>query len=134
MPFEQVAMDFFEIGGSDYLAEADRFSGYLTVTKMGRKTSEELIKVVREQMSWHGVPEVIETDGGPPFNSYKWKKFCEKWKIRHRLSSAGYAQSNGRAEAAVKTAKKLVAENVGYDGSLNTDNFLGRCSTTGTPR
>ena len=38
-----------------------------------------------------------------------------------RISSAYYPQSNGRAEAAVKAAKRLLMMNTGPGGSLNTD-------------
>ena len=38
----------------------------------------------------------------------------------HRLSSAKYPQSKGRAELAVKTAKRIILENTAC-GSLDTD-------------
>ena len=38
-----------------------------------------------------------------------------------QISSAYYPQSNGRAEAAVKAAKRLLMTNTGPGGSLNTD-------------
>ena len=34
--------------------------------------------------------------------------FLKRWQVRHELSSPGYPQSNGRAEAAVEAAKKLL--------------------------
>ena len=46
--------------------------------------------------------------------------FLKKWGIRHRLSSAHYPQSNGRTEVAVKTAKRLLQENISRSGHLNT--------------
>ena len=44
--------------------------------------------------------------------------------ISHRLSSAYHPQSNGRAEVAVKSAKRLLRSNTGSSGTLDTDRFL----------
>ena len=41
--------------------------------------------------------------------------------MKHRLSSAYNLQSNGRAEVTVKTMKRLLSNNVGTDGRLNSD-------------
>ena len=40
------------------------------------------------------------------------------------MSSAYNPQSNGRAELAVKSTKRLIEDNVGPDGELDTDKFL----------
>ena len=47
-----------------------------------------------------------------------------RWGVRHRLSSAYFPHSNCRAELAVKTGKRLLRENMGIKGSLNTDKFM----------
>lgn len=52
------------------------------------------------------------------------QNFLRLWGVRHRISSAGFPQSNGRAEVAVKTAKRLVMSNTGTTGSLDHDRFL----------
>ena len=51
-------------------------------------------------------------------------KFLRQWGVHHRGSSAYNPQSNGRAEVAVKTVKRMLQSNVGPSGSLNTDAFL----------
>ena len=43
--------------------------------------------------------------------------------MRLRMSSAYHAQSNGRAEVAVKTVKRALRDNVGDDGKLDRDTF-----------
>ena len=62
-----------------------------------------------------------DRDGGQLFNSAEWKLFLKKWGIRHRLSSAGYPQSNVRAELAVKMAKRVLFDNVTPSGTLDRD-------------
>ena len=120
-PFEKICCDYFEQKGSHYLAQADRYSGWLSIAKVNSTAFSDLSPILRTSFSWHGVPDQIETDGGPPFNGNEFKDFCKKWQIRHRLSSAGYPQSNGRAELAVKTAKRIIGESTDIDGTLNTD-------------
>ena len=66
----------------------------------------------------------ISSDGGPEFTAALTLKFFENWGIRHRISSVAYAQSNGRAEVAVKKAKRILMDNINPNGSLNNDNFL----------
>jgi hypothetical protein len=51
------------------------------------------------------------------------QQFLKTWGIRHRVSSVAFPHSNCRAELAVKTAKRLIRDNVGPQGSLDTDKF-----------
>ena len=49
--------------------------------------------------------------------------FLMKWGVHHRLSSAYFPHSNNRAELAVKTAKRLLMENMDNQGCIDTDAF-----------
>ena len=120
-PFEDVATDFYTLEGSNYAIYADRYSGWLGIHKPNSSKFSDLATYMRQNFQTFGVPEVIETDGGPPFNGKEWKDFLAKWGIRHRMSSANYHQSNSRAELAVKTAKRLLRDNLGPNGTLDTD-------------
>ena len=71
----------------------------------------------------YGAPEELSTDGGPPFTSSTFQEFLKTWCVKHRLSSVAYPQSNGQAELAVKTAKRIVKGNTGPQGSLDNDNI-----------
>ena len=74
--------------------------------------------------STFGVPLELSSDGGPEFAADLTKKFLRRWSIEHRVSSAYNAQSNGRAEVAVKTTKRLLRSNVDGAGSLDNDRFM----------
>ena len=50
-------------------------------------------------------------------------QFFSTWGIRHRVSSAYYAESNIRAELGIKAAKRLIRDNTGVKGSLQTNQF-----------
>ena len=47
--------------------------------------------------------------------------WLNKWKVNTRRSSPYYHQSNGRAEAGVKSLKRLLNGNLGTKGTLSTD-------------
>ena len=60
----------------------------------------------------------MSLDGGPNLDSREFLDFMKKWGIDRRLSSAYYPQSNGRAEAAVKTAKRITREHLGDNDKI----------------
>ena len=69
-----------------------------------------------------GVSVRIRTDGGPQFKSSKFQQFVKKWGVASTISTPHYPQSNGHAEAAVKTMKHLVAKTAEHE-SLDCDEF-----------
>lgn len=127
-PFDAIVADFFETQGHHFLVAADRLSGWVEVFSAPVKTvtsgANGLVQHLRSFFSIFGVPEEISTDGGPEFVSSIAQEFFARWGIRHRRSSAYFPQSNGRAEVAVKTAKRLLLSNITPSGSINSDKFL----------
>ena len=121
-PFQKTVADFFQLENKYYLAYADRLTGWLEVSHFGSgTTSARIIPVLRRLFCRWGTPEEISTDGGTNLASVEMLDFYRRWGVRLRVSSAQYPQSNGRAEAAVRSAKRMMRENVRGDGSLDTD-------------
>ena len=54
----------------------------------------------------HGIPEELCTDH-MPFNSVEFCKFATDWNFTLTTSSPTYPQSNGQAERAVQTVKRI---------------------------
>ena len=127
-PFDMIHADFFDCIGQHYLVVGDRLSGWCDVFQAPHGSpqsgSEGLITCLRNYFSRFGVPLEISSDGGPEFVSNATQTFFRRWGVKHRLSSAYNPQSNGRAEVAVKSAKRLLRSNTGPSGSLDTDRFL----------
>ena len=108
-PFEQLHMDFADHAGRKYLIAIDGYSGWLFVANLGTSAPvNKLISAVRDIFCRVGVPDVIWSDGGTQFTSAAFQAFLRDWQIRHKRSSPMYPQSNGKAESAVKAAKKLL--------------------------
>lgn len=127
-PFQHVFADFFEFQGQHYLVAGDRLSGWVEVFCAPNSTnlagSVGLQRAFRSLFATFGVPEQLSSDGGPEFSSTSTQSFLQKWGIEHRVSSSYFPQSNGRAEVAVKKAKRLLMDNVSASGSLDNDKFL----------
>ena len=121
-PFQAICMDFLETLNHSYLACADRYSGWLIVYKITPDT-RALKSACRAIFSTYGAPEELSSDGGTMFTSHDFQAFLQDWGVEHRLSSAHYPQSNGRAELAVKTAKRILMGNTGPSGNLDNDKF-----------
>jgi len=127
-PFQMIFGDYFQLGGKHYLVIGDRLSAWTEVvhvrTDPASSGSKGLCQALRMVIARFGAPEELSSDGGPEFTSKETEDFYTRWGIRHRLSSAYFPQSNGRAEVAVRITKRLLAENVDANGSLNTDNMV----------
>lgn len=119
-PFQAIAADFGLLKGTGYLIIVDRFSGWphIVASATGAKG---FLSAVITYFSTFGVAEEISTDGGPEFTAKETEEFFKRWGVKHRLSSAYYPQSNGRAEVAVKSMKRLLTSHTDMYGSVDTE-------------
>ena len=108
VPWEMVGVDLFVLERQSFLIAVDYFSGYFEVQDMSSTTSTRVITVLKSWFSRHGIPMTLISDNGPQFNSEDFKAFSVEWDFHHVTSSPYHAQSNGRAENAVKTCKSLL--------------------------
>ena len=74
---------------------------------MSSTTSSSIVTVLKSAFSRFGIPEVLVTDNGPQFVSQEMKEFAKTYDFKHITSSPRYSQSNGQAERAVQTVKRL---------------------------
>lgn len=122
-PFESVSADFFTVAGKSFLVIADRLSGWPVVVPCGGDTTAaHTIKMFCRYFREVGVPLRLRTDGGLQFTSADFKDFTERWGVHHLVTSPHYHQSNGHAEAAVKSVKYLIMKTA-PSGNIDTEEF-----------
>ena len=118
-PFQMIVMDYCNVKGKAWLVIADRFTGWVSVYYFAKEaTTQQLIELLRAYFSTFGVCIEVATDNGSQYRAKMFTDFLKRWGVeRHRISSDYFPHSNLRAETAVKTAKRLLMNNTGSDGT-----------------
>ncbi|XP_046565857.1 uncharacterized protein K02A2.6-like, partial [Haliotis rubra] len=76
-PMEKIACDLFEFDGRDYLLTVDYFSDLFEFECLREKNSSEVIGKLKAFCARHGIPDVMITDNGLPFNSNAFASFAQ---------------------------------------------------------
>ena len=121
-PFQSIASDYFTYKGKNYVVSVDRYSNW-PIVEMARDGAVGLISALRRIFVTFGIAEELTSDGGSEYTSNAAQTFLSNWGTRHRVSSVAFPHSNCRAEIAVKTVKRLIMNNTGPAGTLDTDHF-----------
>ncbi|XP_055856265.1 uncharacterized protein K02A2.6-like [Episyrphus balteatus] len=109
IPWFKIGMDLFEFNKCMYLLVVDFFSKYIEIAQLNKSySSNVVITHLKSIFARHGIPTIMLSDNGPPFNSEEFKNFSEKWGIDHVTSSPYFPRSNGLAERSVQTIKKML--------------------------
>ena len=69
------------------------------------------------------------TDNGPQFTAEEFRKFAQKYDFEHVTSSPHYPRSNGKVEAAVKSAKRMLKKT----RESGADQYLALLDIRNTP-
>ena len=121
-PFQAIASDYFQYMGKNYVVAVDRYSNW-PVVELGSDGAQGLVAALRRIFVTYGISEELSSDGGPQYIAQLTQAFLKNWGVHHRLSSVAFPHSNCRAEIAVKTVKRMIMDNTGPNGTLNTDLF-----------
>ena len=108
LPWQLVSQDLFELKGTAYLITVDHYSDFYEIDRLPSIQSSAVIQATKQHFSRHGIPHTLITDNGAQFTSDLFKSFARKYQFNHITSSPYWSQSNGRAEAAVKSAKHIL--------------------------
>lgn len=84
IPWYKVGTDLFEFNKQMYLLVVDYWSKYIEIEHLSSGYSSQLVvNKLKAIFARHGIPQIMISDNGPPYNSEVLKKFCQDWQIDH---------------------------------------------------
>jgi hypothetical protein len=116
-PFERIGIDF--VGPLDRTKDGNKYilvvTDYLTkwpeAGAMNEATAENVVKFIYEKIICkHGCPKIILSDRGTHFRNKLVDGLCEKFRIKHKLSSPYHPQTNGLVERFNRTLCEALAK------------------------
>lgn len=107
-PWAKVGVDLFQFDNKNYHITVDYYSNYWEIDFLPDTKSTTVIKKLKAHFARYGIPSTVVSDNGPQYSSQEFRRFSQLWEFEHKTSSPGYPQSNGKAESAVKTVKRLL--------------------------
>ncbi|KAL5489020.1 hypothetical protein EMCRGX_G018062 [Ephydatia muelleri] len=109
-PWGKVGTDLFEYKGQDYLVMVDYLSDFFEVSELAQVSAGAVIRVVKEQFARHGVPVIVQSDGGPQFVSREFSDFATEWGFTHTVvaeHSYGEHQSKPMSKTVLKKNQRF---------------------------
>ena len=107
-PWQKIGSDLFQLGGEHYFIITDYYSLWPEVYQLKEASSRRVITIMKDVFARHGIPSELISDNGSQYKSHIFRKFAKEWNFQHHTSSPRYPQSNGLAEASVKTVKLMM--------------------------
>ena len=107
MPFDKVAADICHVRGKAFLVLICMNTDWKDIFYLPNISAKMVNKALSTFFLNMGAPQFLHSDGGKQFDCRETRAELAKWGARLVTSSPFFAQSNGKAESAVKQAKRV---------------------------
>jgi len=107
-PFLRIHLDFFQYQSTSFLIVVDSYSRWLEVYQMQFTKVKDVISKLLNLFAIFGLPKIMVSDNGPPFDSDEYAQFGTKMDIQILHSPVYHPESNGLAEKSVSVAKRAL--------------------------
>ena len=109
-PWEELSADFHgPLSTGDYLLVViDDYSRFPEVEVVASLNAKTVIPKFDAIFARHGIPKIVKTDNGPPFNGELFTKWGKSIGFHHKKITPLWPQSNGEAERMMDTLGKLI--------------------------
>ena len=109
-PWSELSTDFGQVPGMNthFMVISDDYSRYVIVEQVPSLHAKSVIPILDKVLGEFGVPDVIKSDNGPPFNSSSFADYANYKGFKHRKITPLWPRANGEAERFMKTVKKSI--------------------------
>ena len=126
-PWAELNMDFGQICPNQFLfVVIDEYSRFPFVEIVNSTSAHAVIPKLDSILTLRGIPEVIKSDNGPPFNGENFRQYAMSVGFKHRKITPLWPKANSEVERFMRTVKKVVragiAQNLNWRQELR--NFL----------
>lgn len=108
LPWSKVGTDLFEHEGNLYIIMVDYYSNFFEVAPLHNTLTSTVLRNIKASIARYGIMDTLVNDNGPQYSSAEFKEVMMRYNINHVTSSPHYQQSNGLAERAVQTVKRMI--------------------------
>ena len=126
-PWKKTRADFYGPMGQEYvLVLQDEYSRYPEIEIVTSTDHRATIQAMDRMMSRFGIPEVVRSDNGPPFNGKEFSKFARYMGFEHKPVPPRAPWTNGLVERFMPNLKKVIqiAIQEGKNWKQEMQNFL----------
>ncbi|KAL5517497.1 hypothetical protein EMCRGX_G003052 [Ephydatia muelleri] len=78
-PWAKGGLDLFRSKGKDNLIIVDYLTDFLEICPLSQTLKSDVIGATKEQFARHGIPVVVQSDGGPQFMACEFQVFASTW-------------------------------------------------------
>ena len=122
-PWQFISQDLFKQAGRWYAVTIDRYSDWFEVDLLNEDiTAAHVILDTKAHFAGYGVPDKLLSYNGPQYFSQEFANFPKAYDFQLITRSPHYARATGKAEPAVKEAKKMLKKSDLLTGPLEHKN------------
>lgn len=107
-PWRQVSIDFCKVAGHYVLAVIDDYSRFPEIEIVHSTSAKAVIPKLDRIFATYGVPQVVKSNNGPPFNGCEFAQFAKYLGFKHRKVTTLWPEVNGEVERFMKTFGKVL--------------------------
>jgi len=135
-PWQHLSADFYSVSNeADLLVLLDQYSRFPVVVEVPSTAFRHVERELNNILSLFGIPAVMRTDNGPPFNGEDFAEYAARMGFMHQKIMPVWPEANGEVERFMRTLGKIIrtatAEGANWREQLHS--FLRNYRATAHP-